>query len=139
MHIHVASSVLLPQRRISPTIVFCLGVTMLQSGGELVHVPMSLRARTATQGESEPTHVPMSPLGEDRCIGEGARMNRNSLEESGRFQGIWRFLERCYRKVPEEWVYREERYSTCLIYHPALYSGFRSVTPLCVYYLACTL
>ena len=81
-----------------------MGVTMLQSGGELVHVPMSLRARTAVQGELEPTHVPMSPLGEDRCVGEGARMIQNSLEESGRFRSFWRLLERCYRKVPEEWV-----------------------------------
>ena len=79
-------------------------MTMLQSGGEPVHVPMSLRARTAAQGESEPTHVPMSPLGEDRYVGEGARMIWNSLEESGRFRGFWRFLERCYWKVPEEWV-----------------------------------
>ena len=77
---------------------------MLQSGGELVHVPMSLRARTAAQGESEPTHVPMSPLGEDRCVGEETRMIQNSLEVSGRFQGFWGFLEGCYRKVPEEGV-----------------------------------
>ena len=39
-----------------------------------MHVPMSLRARTAAQGESEPTHVPMNTLGKDRCVGEGARM-----------------------------------------------------------------
>ena len=43
---------------------------MLQSGGEPVHVTMSLRVRTATQGDSTPAHVPMSPLGEDRCAGE---------------------------------------------------------------------
>ena len=79
-------------------------MTILQSGGELVHVPMSLRARTAAQGESEPTHVPMSPLGEDRYVGEATRMIRNSLEVSRRFWGFWGFLERCYRKVPEEWV-----------------------------------
>ena len=69
-----------------------------------MHVPMSLRARTAAQDESKPTHVSMSPLGEDRCVGEAARTIRNSLEVSGRFWGVWRFLERCYRKVPEEWV-----------------------------------
>ena len=79
-------------------------VTVLQSEGEPVHVPMSLRARTAAQSESEPTHVPMSPLGKDRCVGEEARIIRNSLEESGRFRGFWRFLEGCDRKVPEEWV-----------------------------------
>ena len=77
---------------------------MVQSEGELVHVPMSLRVRTAAQGESEPTHVPMSPLGEDRCVGEATRMIQNSLEEFGRFRAFWRFLERCYRKVPEECV-----------------------------------
>ena len=69
-----------------------------------MHVPMSLRARTAARDESEPTHVPMSPLGEDRCVGEAARTIRNSLEVSGRFRGFWRFLEGCYQKVPEEWV-----------------------------------
>ena len=79
-------------------------MTMLQSGGEPVHVPMSLRARTAAQAESLPTHVPMSPLGEDRCVGEVTRIVRNSLEVSGRFRGFWRFLERCYWKDPEEWV-----------------------------------
>ena len=60
-------------------------VMMLQSGGE-------------------PVHAPMSPLGEDRYVREGARMIQNSIEESGRFWGFWRFLERCYREVPEEWV-----------------------------------
>ena len=59
---------------------------------------------TMLQSRGEPVHVPMSPLGKDRCVGEVARMIRNSLEESGRFRGFWRFLERCYRKVPEEWV-----------------------------------
>ena len=77
---------------------------MLQFGGEPVHVPMTLRARTVAQGESEPTHVPMSPLGEDRCVGEATRMIQDSLEVSGRFRGFWRFLERCYRKVLEEWA-----------------------------------
>ena len=77
-------------------------VTILHSGVEPVHVPMNLRAKTTAQGESQPTHVPMSPLGEDRCVGEGTRMIRNSLEVSGKFRGFQRFLERCYRKVPKE-------------------------------------
>ena len=63
---------------------------------------MSLWARTAAQDESLTTHVPMSPLGEDRYVGEETRMIRNSLEVSGRFRGFQRFLEGCYRKVPEE-------------------------------------
>ena len=79
-------------------------MTMLQYGGEPVHVPMSLRARTAAQAGSLPAHVPMSPLGEDRCAGVQSRIVRNSPEVSGRFRGFWRFLERRYRKVPEEWV-----------------------------------
>ena len=37
---------------------------------EPVHVPMSLWARTAAQDESISAHVPMSPLGEDRCVEE---------------------------------------------------------------------
>ena len=63
---------------------------------------MSLWARTAAQGESLPTHVPMSPLGEDRCVGEETRMIQNNPEVSGRFRGFKGFLEGCYRKVPEE-------------------------------------
>ena len=77
---------------------------MLQSGGELVHVPMSLQARTATQAGPLPAHVPMSPLGEDRCAGVRSKMVQNSPEVSGRFRGFYRFLERCYRKVSEVWV-----------------------------------
>ena len=53
-----------------------------------MHAPMSLRARTAAQGESLPTHAPMSPLGEDCYVGEETGMIRNSLEVSGRFQGF---------------------------------------------------
>ena len=59
---------------------------------------------TMLQSEGEPMHVPMSPLGEDCCVGEANRMIQNSLEGSGRFRGFWRCLEGCYRKVPEEWV-----------------------------------
>lgn len=33
----------------------------------LVHVPVSLRARTSLQDESGLAHVPMNPLDEDRC------------------------------------------------------------------------
>ena len=55
----------------------------------LVHVPMSLWARTDAQGESSPAHVPMSPSGEDRCAGEESGSIQNSPEVSGRF---WRFL-----------------------------------------------
>ena len=51
-----------------------------------------------------PTHVPMSPLDKERCVGEATRIIRNSLEVSGRFRGFWRVLEGCYQKVPEEWV-----------------------------------
>ena len=51
---------------------------------------------------TDPVHVPMSPLGEDRCVGEEARIIWNSLEVSGRFRGFWGFLEGCDRKVPEE-------------------------------------
>ena len=63
---------------------------------------MSLRARTAAQDQSLPTHVPMSPLGDDRCVGEETRMIQNSLEVCGRFRGFQRFLEGCYQKLPEE-------------------------------------
>ena len=63
-----------------------------------MHVPMSLRVRTVAQGESEATHVPMSQLGADLCVGEGTRMIRNSLEVSGRFQG---FLEVSRGMLPE--------------------------------------
>ena len=38
-----------------------------------MHVPMSLRARTAAQVGSLPAHVPMSPLGEDCCAGVRSR------------------------------------------------------------------
>ena len=79
-------------------------MTVLWSESEPVHVPMSLRERTAAQDDSLPAHVPMSPLGEDRCAGLRSRMIRNSLEVSGRFRGFWRFLERSYQKVPEEGV-----------------------------------
>ena len=64
-----------------------------------MHVPMSLWARTATQGESQPTHVPMSPLGEGRYVGEGSRKIQNSLEVSRRFP---RFLEVFGRMLPED-------------------------------------
>ena len=40
------------------------------------------------QSGGEPVHVPMSPLGEDHCVGEETRMIQNSLEVSGRFQGF---------------------------------------------------
>ena len=63
---------------------------------------MSLRARTTAKDESLPTHVPMSPLGKDRCVGEETRMIRNSLEVSRRFRGFQRFLEGRYQKLPEE-------------------------------------
>ena len=53
-----------------------------------MYVPMSLRARTAAQGESLPTHVPMSPLGEGHYVGEETRMIRNSPEVSRRFRGF---------------------------------------------------
>ena len=53
-----------------------------------MHVPMSLRARTAAQGESLPTHVPMSPVGEDRCVGEETRMIQNSPEVFRKFRGL---------------------------------------------------
>ena len=67
-----------------------------------MYVPMSLRARTAAQGGSLSTHVSMSPLGKDRCVGVWSRTIQNNPEESGRFQGFWGFLEGCYWKVPEE-------------------------------------
>ena len=53
-----------------------------------MHVPMSLRARAAALGESPPTHVPMSPLGEDRCVRKETRMIPNSPKVSGRFRGF---------------------------------------------------
>ena len=86
---------------------------------------------TMLQSRGKPVHVPISPLGEDRCVGEGTRIIRNSLEVSGRFRG---FPEGSREVLPESsgrngyQVYREERYSTCLIDRPVLYSGFRSVT-----------
>ena len=55
-------------------------MTMLQSGGEPVHVPMNLRARTAAQDDSLPAHVPMSPLGEDCYAGVRSRTIQNSPE-----------------------------------------------------------
>ena len=55
-----------------------------------MHIPMSLRARTVAQDESPPTHVPMSLMGEDHCVGEESGRVRNSPKLSGRF---WRFLE----------------------------------------------
>ena len=67
-----------------------------------MHVPMSLQARTVAQAGPLPAHVPMSPLGEDRFARVQSRMVWNSPEVSGRFRGFQRFLERYYRKVPEE-------------------------------------
>ena len=78
--------------------------TAAQGRSLSAYVPMSLRARTAAQGRSLSAYVPISPLGEDRYAGEWSRKIRNSPKESGRFRGFQRFLERCYQKVPEEWV-----------------------------------
>ena len=88
-----------------------------------MHVPMSLQARTATQGESAPAHVLVSPLGEDRCAGEESGRIWNSLESSGRFS---RFLGVSGRMLLEGSgrngfsIYRSRRYSSCLIDHQLL-------------------